>query len=173
MASYDLSSLTVLVIDDNAYMRTILKTMLRGFGLRRIIEAVDAVAGLEELAMSRIDLVLVDFAMPQIDGVEFTKLIRKGQDSVNSKVAIIMVSAYSERSRIETARNAGVDEFLCKPVCASGLYSRLTHVIEHPRLFVCNRNGYVGPDRRRKTLTELGHENRRQDAANLEERSLV
>ena len=173
MASYDLSSLTVLIIDDNAYMRTILKTMLRGFGLRRIIEAADAVAGLEELNMSSIDLVLLDFAMPQIDGVEFTTLVRKGNDSVNATVAIIMVSAYSERSQIETARNAGIDEFLCKPICAAELYARIAHVIERPRSFVRNRNGYVGPDRRRKTIADLNREERRVKTAQTEERKVL
>ncbi|VAW11155.1 hypothetical protein MNBD_ALPHA09-914 [hydrothermal vent metagenome] len=173
MASYDLSTLTVLIIDDNAYMRTILKTMLRGFGLRRIIEAGDAVAGLEELNMSSIDMVLVDFAMPQIDGIEFTTLVRKGNDSANSTVAIIMVSAYSERSQIETARNAGIDEFLCKPVCAAELYVRIAHIIEHPRSFVRSRNGFVGPDRRRKTVANLSHEERRVKTAQTEERVIL
>jgi len=173
MAIYDLSSLSVLIVDDNAYMRIILKTMLRGFGLRRIIEVADAVAAFEELNMSSIDLVLVDYAMPQINGVEFTNLVRRGNDGHNAMVAIIMVSAYSERSQIETARNAGIDEFLCKPVCAAELYRRIAHVIEHPRSFVSNRNGYVGPDRRRKTYADLNHEERRTEKAQLEERVII
>jgi len=173
MTSIDLTSLTVLIVDDNAHMRIILKTMLRGFGIRRIIEVADAVAAFEELNISNIDLVLVDYAMPQIDGVEFTNMVRRGNDSHNAMIAIIMVSAYSERSQIETARNAGIDEFLCKPVCAAELYRRIAHVVEHPRSFVSNRNGYVGPDRRRKTYNDLEHGDRREEKAKTEERIIL
>lgn len=170
MADYDLSDLVVLIIDDNAHMRTILRTLLRGFGVRKIIEAGNAFDGLEELKAAKIDLILLDYAMDQIDGIEFADLVRRSKDSVNVTVPIIMVSAYTERSRIERSRDVGIDEFLCKPVCATMLYNRITRLLLNPRIFVRHSNGFTGPDRRRKMQQGPPEDERRVNEANTIER---
>jgi DNA-binding response OmpR family regulator len=63
-------------------------------------------------------------------------------------VPIIMITGHTERYRVEAARDAGVTEFLAKPVTAHNLFARITEILERPRAFVrCDR--YFGPDRRR------------------------
>ena len=64
---------------------------------------------------------------------------------------IIMITAHSERPRIIAARDAGINEFVMKPVSAKTLFSRLNAVIEHPRRFV-RIEEYFGPDRRRRKM---------------------
>lgn len=115
---------------------------------RQIREAQDGATALEELNTHLIDLVISDYALETLNGVELAELVRGAEDSPNRYVPIIMVSAYTEKWRIEAARDAGVTEFLAKPLCAQDLYGRLLEVIERPRKFVRTPR-YFGPDRRR------------------------
>lgn len=141
--------ITVLVIDDNAHMRSILKEVLRAVGVMDIKEAADPVEAFELIKSIPIDLVLVDFSMPIIDGVEFTQMVRTSSDSPNPFMPIVMITGHSERSRVNAARDAGVNEFLVKPVTAKSLMDRINTVVNHPRSFV-KGGTYFGPDRRRR-----------------------
>lgn len=164
MRTIDMSALNVLVADSNHYMLKIIRTMLRGFGINKIREAQDGAVALEELNTHLIDLVIVDYALTTLDGVELCELLRGAEDSPNRFVPIIMLSAYTEKWRIEAARDAGVTEFLAKPMCANDLYLRLLEVIEKPRPFV--RTGrYFGPDRRRQVVATYTGPKRRADDA--------
>ncbi|NOZ31643.1 MAG: response regulator [Alphaproteobacteria bacterium] len=148
MRQIDMSALTVLIADSNSYMLTIVKTMLRGFGIFKIREAVDGAIALEEINQHLVDLIIVDYALGTLDGVELTEMLRSAEDSPNRYVPIIMLSAYTERWRIQRARDAGVTEFLRKPLCAKDLYMRLVEIIDRPRPYI-NSKRYFGPDRRR------------------------
>ncbi len=97
------------------------------------------------------DLLIVDWEMEGLDGLELVKRIRNDPASPDRFMPIIMITAHSERPRIITARDAGVNEFVMKPVSAKTLFSRLNAVIEHPRRFV-RTSEYFGPDRRRKRI---------------------
>ena len=146
--SYDLSQLTFLVIDDNSYMLSIIKTLLKGLGVQKIREANDAADAFEEFQAASIDVIILDYVLHTLDGIEFCQLVRKAKDSPNPYVPIIMLTAHTERLRIIEARDAGITEFLCKPICAKDLLSRIVETIEHPRPFVRSA-GFFGPDRRR------------------------
>lgn len=151
MRVIDMSALNVLIADSNSYMRKIIRTMLRGFGVSRLREASDGALALEELNTHIIDLVVADYALETLNGVELTEMVRSAEDSPNRFVPIVMLSAYTEKWRVEAARDAGVTEFLRKPLCARDLYLRLEEVIERPRNFVRTAR-YFGPDRRRKVM---------------------
>ena len=170
MVDYDLSDLAVLIVDDNAHMRTILRTILRAFGIRRIIDVGNAFLALEELKSSNIDLILLDYVMDEIDGIEFANLIRRSKDSGNVTVPIIMISGYTELSKIQRSREAGIDEFLSKPISADKLYRRISRLLTNPRVFVRSGNGFVGPDRRRKALPVPLEDERRINAPKVIER---
>ncbi len=148
MRIIDMSDLNILVADSNQYMLKIIRAMLRGFGIANIREANDGAIALEELNSHVIDIVIADYALETLNGVEFVELVRGAEDSHSRFVPIIMLSAYTEKWRIEAARDAGVTEFLSKPLCANDLYLRLVEVIEKPRQFI-RTNRYIGPDRRR------------------------
>jgi two-component system chemotaxis response regulator CheY len=85
-----------------------------------------------------------------MDGLHFCRMIRLDPDSPDKYLPIIMVTAYSERGRVFDAINAGVDEFLVKPVRAMDVANRVNAVIERRRPFV-KAGGYFGPDRRRRS----------------------
>ncbi|MFN3808362.1 response regulator [Asticcacaulis sp.] len=138
-----------MVVDDNTHMIHIVKTILRGFGATHVFEARDAGDAFQRLRNDAIDIVIVDFMMEVLDGVEFVHMVRNSSDSPNRYVPIIMLTAHSERSRVMAARDAGVNEFCAKPVTALELYRKVAAVIDKPRPFIKTAN-YFGPDRRRR-----------------------
>jgi DNA-binding response OmpR family regulator len=77
-------------------------------------------------------------------------MIRQPGGNANPYVPIIMVTGHSERKRVTTARDAGVTEFITKPISATSLYRRILNVIANPRPFI-KTDTYFGPDRRRFT----------------------
>lgn len=162
MAASTSIPISILIVDDNQHMRGILKELLRAAGVTDIKEASDPVEAFEYLKASLIDLLLVDLAMPLIDGVEFTKMIRTSEDSPNPFLPIIMITGHSERSRVNAARDAGVNEFLVKPVTARSLMERLTLIVNKPRNFVKSK-AYFGPDRRRRPDPNYSGGERRKD----------
>ena len=87
--------------------------------------------------------------MSPMDGLELTRKVRSATGVSNPFVPIVMTTANSEERHVIQARNAGVTEFLVKPLTVRSVYSRLCAIIERPRVFV-NGGGYLGPDRRRR-----------------------
>jgi len=153
-----------LVVDDNAYMIHIVETILRGFGAKLIFSARDATEAFHKLNNDAIDIVIVDFMMPLLDGIDFIKLVRQSSDSGNRFVPIIMLTAYTEKTRVESARDAGANEVCCKPVTANELFRKIVSVVDHPRPFI-KSSTFFGPDRRRKTDKHYSGEERRKTIA--------
>ena len=143
-----METLQVLLADDNQHMRAIVMTILKGVGVKRIREVGDGSEALQALREFTADLVIVDFNMAPLDGVEFTRLVRNAKDSPNPYLPIIMMTGHAERSRVCEARDAGVTEFVVKPVTARSILSRIQAVIFKPRTFV-RTDSYFGPCRRR------------------------
>ncbi len=164
---YDLSDLSFLLIDDNNYMISIVKTLLRGFGVHEIHEAHDAAEAFEEFRNVPIDIILLDYAMDTLDGIEFARMVRTADDTPNPYIPIVMLSAYSERYRVTDARDVGITEFLRKPICAQDLHERIIQVIENPRPFIRSPK-YFGPDRRRIDSSNYKGDERRKAELKLE-----
>ena len=148
MVRIDFNRLRFVVIDDNAHMRRIVRTLLHGFGAREVHEAEDGATGLESFTHHMPDIVITDWAMPIFDGLELTQMIRQPGANANPFVPIIMLTGHSEKKRVMAARDAGVTEFLAKPLSAKALYQRILNVVINPRPFIKTRT-YFGPDRRR------------------------
>ncbi len=171
-----LSRLGVLIVDDNIQMINIVKTILRGFGVSKFVEARDAADAFDRVRSDPVDIVIVDYLMEILDGVDFVRLIRTSDDSPNPFIPIIMLTAHSERSRVEIARDAGVTEFCCKPVTAIDLYRKVAACIERPRPFI-ETPEYFGPCRRRRASDYDPAKDRRgagsTDAASEDEAALM
>jgi CheY-like chemotaxis protein len=167
MIRIDFNRLRFLVVDDNAHMRRILRTLLHGFGAREVYEAEDGAAGLEAFTHNIPDIVLTDWAMPIFDGLELTQMIRQPGANANPFVPIIMLTGHSEKKRVLAARDSGVTEFLAKPISANALYQRILNVVVKPRPFIKTRN-YFGPDRRRLVNPNYVGPERRKGAGKAE-----
>jgi two-component system chemotaxis response regulator CheY len=160
MVRIDFNKLRFLVIDDNAHMRRILRTLLHGFGARDVYEAEDGAAGLEAFTHYMPDIVLTDWAMPIFDGLELAQMIRQPGANGNPYVPIIMLTGHSEKKRVLAARDAGITEFMAKPISAKALYQRILNVVANPRQFIKTKT-YFGPDRRRNPATNYAGPERR------------
>jgi len=159
MDNLDLSSLSVLVVDDQIGMRRVIVNIFRDLGMRKIFEAGNGVDALRICKEDKPEIIFTDSAMSPMSGEQLTRKIREGIDGIDPYLPIVMVSAYSDIDRIMGARDSGVTEFLAKPVSAKQVYSRLVSVISNPRVFV--RSGdFFGPDRRRRNLNYGGKDRR-------------
>jgi two-component system, chemotaxis family, chemotaxis protein CheY len=150
-AEYLIQQLRVLVVDDNAFMRTVVRGLLHNIGVKKIYEAGDGIAALEIIRESSPDVVVLDWEMPLLNGPELVRIVRSPGVFPMPDIPIIMLSAHGERWRIVEAVKLGVNEFLCKPVSAKALLERLISILVKPRESV--RVGeYYGPAPRRPTL---------------------
>lgn len=153
------AALTIVVIDDNPQMRTIIGTILSAIGVRRIYYAADGRRGLQAVHSSAPDIVFVDLEMPVMNGIEFITSVRDLQPPLRY-LPIIMLTGHSFGPSVFRARDAGVNEFLTKPVSAKTILERLHQVIYRPRPFVLSKH-YRGPDRRRRAIAEYRGPKRR------------
>lgn len=145
--------LTVLVVDDNQFMRKLVRGLLLNIGVNAVLEAGDGLEALEEIRNSRPDLVILDWEMPLLNGPEMTRIVRSPGAFPTPDIPIIMLTAYGERRRILEAAQIGINEFLCKPVSAKALYDRIVSILVKPRASV-QLGDYYGPEPRRP-LSEL------------------
>ena len=142
------STIKVLVVDDEHYMRKVVRTLLMSIGVRTVYEAAEAVSGLDVIRTMAPDVVIVDWEMPGLDGRGFVRMVRSPETFPYPDIPIIMLTGHSERSRVIEAMQSGVHEFLLKPVSSKALADRLTAVLNNPRKLV--RNGdYYGPEPRK------------------------
>lgn len=139
----------MLVVDDNRHMRHLIKGILGALGIRKVAEAEDGKTAMEELQNFDADIVVCDWNMEPMDGLEFTRNLRNSDDSPNIYIPVIMLTGHTDISRVTIARDAGVNEYLAKPVSAKKLYQRIHSIIDAPRDFIRATN-YFGPDRRRR-----------------------
>ncbi|MCW8916521.1 MAG: response regulator [Magnetovibrio sp.] len=154
-----LSNISFLIVDDNSFMRTVIRRILATLGVTNVREAGDGAEALKILQTWPADIVLLDWEMTPFNGIEFTQMVRGSDDITNPFMPIIMITGYSEYWRISTARDAGITEYLVKPISAKSLFQRICNVIEHPRPFV-SAPGFFGPDRRRH---EIAHAEERRE----------
>ena len=167
MIRIDFNKLRFLIVDDNAHMRRIVRTLLHGFGSREVFEAEDGAAGLEAFNHYSPDIVIIDWAMPLFDGLEFARMIRQPDSNASPFTPIIMLTGHSERKRVTAARDAGVTEFMVKPISAKALHQRVLNIIANPRPFIRTQS-YFGPDRRRNiTSSYAGPERRKGEKADF------
>ena len=102
----DYSRLRILIVDDSRFYRTVIMNALAPFRLTNVLEAVDGDDAFEALRTSDIDLLLVDFEMPGLNGAELVRQIRWSEDEkIDATVPIIMISNFTERAIVMAARN--------------------------------------------------------------------
>jgi DNA-binding response OmpR family regulator len=150
-AGPNLKRLKFLVVEDDARMRALIIRVLTEIGVHDVAEAGDGGGALAVMRDYGPDIVITDWQMAPMDGLGFVRHIRAGDGGVNRFAAVIMLTVHTERMRIVEARDAGVNEFVAKPVSVRTLYARIRALIEEPRQFV-RTDQYFGPDRRRKQI---------------------
>ena len=105
------SILNLLIVDDSKHMRTLVRTIVNSLGILEVYEAENGEQAYKALEDFPADIIIVDWNMSPIDGIEFTRQVRTNYDSPNAYVPIIMLTGHTQMKRVEIARDAGVNEF--------------------------------------------------------------
>ena len=146
-----LEHVKILIVDDQDFIRSMLRQMLGVLGAREIFDAINGEEAWEKVIEVEPDLIIADWEMQPVNGLEFTRRIRSDENSPNPYIPIIMMTGHSELDRVMIARDSGITEFVAKPVAAKSLFDRIINVVEHPRSFV-RTSVFFGPDRRRRKM---------------------
>ena len=150
MSGYRFDRLRVLVVDDNVHMRRLVITILQAFGVHQIHEAGSGESAWEMVREINPDILILDWVMEGMSGLELARMIRSNPQSPNPFVPIIMLTGHTHLDQVLQARDAGINEFIAKPVSVKTMMQRLVAVIEHPRPYV-RTPAYFGPCRRRRS----------------------
>ena len=121
-------NMRILVVDDFATMRKVIKNLLRQSGYQNVTEAEDGVAALKELRSQKIDFVISDWNMPNMTGIELLRAVRA--DSELSSLPFLMVTAESLKDNVLEAVKAGVSNYIVKPFTAEVLSEKIEKIIE-------------------------------------------
>jgi CheY-like chemotaxis protein len=125
--------LQVLVVDDNAYTRRMIRTVLNNVGIKNTHEAGDGIAGLEAIRTFSPHVCIIDWEMPLLNGAEMVRIVRSPGVFPTPDLPIIMLSGYAERWRVLEAQRLGANEFLIKPVSGKLLFERIVSILKKPR----------------------------------------
>jgi len=154
-AERHLRGLNILVVDGNTYMRRLTRSMLVNLGAQTVVEAGDGLAALEAIRNCDPDIMVLDWDMPVLDGMEVTRIVRSPGVFPRPNLPIIMLTARSHRSAVAEALRAGVHEFLIKPTSPKALRDRLLSIVANPRKMVRLGRYYVPEPRRVLSAREL------------------
>lgn len=144
-----IQSTQILIVDDNQYMRKVVRNLLVNLGVKNIAEAADGISGLETIRLYAPDIVILDWEMPLLSGAEFVRIVRSPGVFPVPDIPIIMLTGHVERWRVVEASRLGVNEFLAKPVSAKSLLDRILSIVTDPRPMV-RLGDYYGPEPRKQ-----------------------
>lgn len=142
---YHLDQMKTLVIDDNKPICFLLKSLLNDLGVKDVITAHSGQTGWTAYLQTQPDLIFADWRMKEMDGLTFTRKVRRDLLSYQPHTPIIMMTSYKTKEKVMKARDSGINEFIAKPFTVERLAKTITRVIEKPRDFIVSRD-YMGPD---------------------------
>ncbi|MBL4802839.1 MAG: response regulator [Emcibacter sp.] len=170
MNNIDLSRVSILVVEDSQFIRSLIVNSLRVMGVGSIQSVEDGGQAIEfiklvdndpmKAGMMSIDLIISDWEMSPVNGMMLLRWIRRHKDSPDRFIPFMMLTGYSEPKRVQDARTMGVNEFMSKPFTVNALANKLFSIINKPRQFV-HTGSYFGPDRRRRNVPIKGEDRRK------------
>ncbi len=157
------SSLRVLLVDDVHAIRYLMRTLLRSFNVQSVVEASDGAKALELARSYPLDLVITDVSMRPMDGLAFTRCLRRPGPYLNPTLPVLILSSHAEEAVVRAAVEAGANEYLAKPITRAALAAKLVSILQSKHLIIQSAS-YCGPDRRR---TQRGPNHGRRDSDGL------
>ena len=152
---------SVLLIDDNPKSLDMLSSIFHGFGVKEQIKCESAIAATDILRRRMVDLVLVDCSMPEMDGYDFVRWLRRETPPPLRYTPVIMLTGHAAQSMVHKSRDCGASFVVAKPLTPAVLLKRILWLGGDERQFV-EAGDYVGPDRRVRNFgPPLGQPGRR------------
>ncbi|MBB5772121.1 CheY-like chemotaxis protein [Brevundimonas vesicularis] len=143
----NLAHTTVLLIDDQPTSLSMLGSIVQGFGCKEQIKCPSAEAAVELLARRSVDLILIDCIMPDMDGYDFVRWLRRDSPAPTRYVPVIMILGHASQAKVHQGRDCGASFIVAKPLSPSMLLKRIIWLGGEDRDFVESEH-YIGPDRR-------------------------
>jgi two-component system, chemotaxis family, chemotaxis protein CheY len=155
----DLERISVLFVDDSPFIRSLMLSALKMLGVGQVVTARDGGDAIEILGkiktdpmrvgLSCVDIIISNWDMSPVDGVMLLRFVRRHKDSIDRFVPFLFLTAYTERDRIEEARDLGANDVISKPFAIRTIGEKIVQMISKNRQFVHTKN-FFGPDRRRQ-----------------------
>jgi two-component system chemotaxis response regulator CheY len=120
----------VLVAEDNPNLRKVIVNIVRKIGYLDVVEADDGNQAWKEIEKGTIGLVLTDWAMPGMDGLELLKRVRGAKDPIK-KLPILMITAADTKDSILTAGKEGIDAYIIKPFSVKTIMDKIQEALDH------------------------------------------
>jgi len=158
-AVINLTGAVTMVVDDSPFGLDITASALLGFGIKTRYACHSAAEAIEILKDHPVDLLVVDTEMPDMDGYELVRWLRRSGLDPNAFAPVIMTATHVRRSRVTEARDCGANFVITKPFSAAGLLERIVFVARDTRPFL-EVGDYFGPDRRFREGNAPGEERR-------------
>ncbi len=165
----NLERLSVVVVDDSMFIRSLVANSLRVLGVGQISlqdhggSAIDLLQLVQKdpvrAGMMSVDLIICNWEMSPVDGTMLLRWVRRHKDSPDRFIPFLMLTAHSERARVQELRDMGANEVITKPFTIRTLGDKLLTTITRNRQFVHTKD-YFGPDRRRQLVSFEGNERR-------------
>jgi two-component system chemotaxis response regulator CheY len=122
------TSIKVLIVDDFATMRRILKNILKQLGFKNLLEADDGTTAMEILDKQTVDLIISDWNMPKMTGLELLKTVRASDKY--KRTPFLMVTAEAQKQNVIEAVQAGVSNYVVKPFTAEAIADKLAKILK-------------------------------------------
>lgn len=123
-------NMSILIVDDHKTMRRIVRNLLAQLGLENVEEAADGQEALHQLAKKKYDLILSDWNMMPMTGLELLRIVRKDPSFLHQNVPFIMITAEVRADNVMEAKALGVDGYIAKPFDAPKLESQIASVLQ-------------------------------------------
>lgn len=146
-AVFNLSGAVTMVVDDSPFSLTLTTGALTGFGVRPSFTVGSGTEARRLLQEKPIDLLIVDTDMPDIDGFQLVRWLRRSGPNPNAFTPVILTASHIRRARVAEARDCGANFVVTKPFSAAMLLERILWVARDSRPFL-EVGDYLGPDRR-------------------------
>ena len=121
-------NLKILIVDDFATMRKVIRNLLKQGGFENVVEAEDGVAALKVLESQKVDFIISDWNMPNMSGLELLKAVR-GSDDLK-ELPFLMVTAEALKDNVVAAVKAGVSNYIVKPFTAEVLNEKIEKIVK-------------------------------------------
>ena len=122
-------NMKILTVDDFSTMRRIIRNMLRQLGYSNIVEAEDGVEALSLLQREKVDFVISDWNMPNMNGLDLLKAIRADENL--KPIPVLLVTAEALKEYIVEAVKAGVNNYVVKPFTAETLQEKIDTIFKN------------------------------------------
>lgn len=139
----------ILVVDDSIAIRQIIRNFLYMAGCRDISECSDCSSAMMETRNNHYDLVVIDYTIEPITGIQYIRWIRHDDETPNVRLPILLITANTDADVVQAAARAGVDGIIAKPFSGDTFMKKVNDILFNRPEFVIT-DQYVGPERRTK-----------------------